>query len=141
MVPEFDKHGNLPPGIYSASFDDVVKRFGGKSLRRQELTNNLRDFYNSIKVHAVKIYIDGSYVTSKLSPRDVDLLVVLPRNFDFHSLAAHHLYNFQFHYQKYKLHIFPFVLGNREHKEWLKEKLELFTQDRQGRQKGIICVR
>jgi len=33
MIPDFNKHGNLPAGIYKESIDDIEKRFGLNSKR------------------------------------------------------------------------------------------------------------
>jgi hypothetical protein len=38
MIPEFDDHGYLPPGIHPATIEEVEQRFGRQSeLRRVEM--------------------------------------------------------------------------------------------------------
>ena len=77
-IPSFDERGNLPSGIFKATIDDVITFFGGnKSLKRKTLGKSLRDFYSFVKPFAKVIYVDGSFVTSKLSPNDIDLFVII----------------------------------------------------------------
>lgn len=83
MIPDFDEHGNLPPGTYHASVSEVLKRFGSRSPKRKLLTKHLRELLVRLQDIAVGVYIDGSYITRKLSPGDVDLLIVLPNGFDW----------------------------------------------------------
>ena len=35
MLPPFDEYGNLPPGIHSASLEEIVDRFGRGSVERE----------------------------------------------------------------------------------------------------------
>jgi len=136
MISDFNDNGYLPAGIHTAHFQEVAKRFGGsKSLKRSELTNHLKDFYNFIKFHSFCIYIDGSYITSKLSPKDVDIIVVLKPQFMFNEQAKQRLHYFS---KSHKLHIIPFIHGIHDQK--IQEIIDFFSADRQGRPKGIIQV-
>jgi hypothetical protein len=137
MIPEFDENGNLPPGIYSVPFDVVAERFSGKNLVRQRLTQDLRRFYNFIREHAARIYVDGSYTTRKLAPGDVDLFIVLQQDFEFVSPAGRKLLNYQ-HGRRYnRLHIY--VAKERDRKS-IRNLVNTFTHDRQDNEKGIILV-
>lgn len=136
MLPEFDEHGNLPPGIHQATLHEVVDRFGdSRSLKRRSVTNSFEEFYDFIQEFAVGIYINGSYVTSKLAPNDVDLLVILPSDFDFASPGSRQLVRFM---QRKALHIFAYVQGR--HAQEIQDLISWFTEDRQGNPKGIIYV-
>lgn len=79
MIPDFDEHGNLPPGTYAVRLSEVIKRFGSGSPKRHLLTKRLREFLVWLEGIAVGVYIDGSYVTRKLAPGDVDLALLLPQ--------------------------------------------------------------
>ncbi len=35
MIPEFDEHGNLPPGVYWAEWEEFKERFGTNATRRR----------------------------------------------------------------------------------------------------------
>jgi len=37
MLPDFDRDGNLPPGVHEAQWDEIVRRFGWTSRRRKLL--------------------------------------------------------------------------------------------------------
>ena len=78
MLPPLNDHGNLPPGIHLASVEEVVERFGGASAEREVETRELVELIAWARQHGVRrIIINGSFVTSKRQPNDVDL-VVLP---------------------------------------------------------------
>lgn len=72
MIPPFDERGNLPPGIHKASWSEVEVRFGTTPWRRSLLLG-LRDAVDHLKDAGVRIvYLDGSFVTSKVAPVDFD---------------------------------------------------------------------
>jgi hypothetical protein len=78
-IPNFDEHGNLPPGIHRAYLYEIVERFiQPRSLAREERTKHLKQFLQFVQPFAYDIYINGSYTTSKLSPSDVDIIMILP---------------------------------------------------------------
>lgn len=142
QIPNFDEHGCLPPGIYNASIDEVVKRFGGsKSLKRSQLTKNLKLFYNFARHHANEIYIDGSYTTSKLAPKDVDILIIFPKEFMNDIGAWLAFLNYRNNFAKYKLHMYGYFDG--ENDEDREEIFQTFTHTRRdenniSHEKGII---
>jgi hypothetical protein len=47
-IPEFDERGNLPPGIYHATWTEIVTRYA-TSVRRRELLDGLLDALRSLK--------------------------------------------------------------------------------------------
>lgn len=140
QIPDFDEHGHLPPGIYTVDIDAVVKRFGGsKSLKRSQLTKNLKQFYNFVKYHATEVYIDGSYTTQKLAPSDIDMIVILLPEFLGNTAAHFRFSDFSNGYAKYKLHIYSFVDG--VHNAERAYYFNLFTHSRledNGYEKGIV---
>src|SRR6266446_2995225 len=78
MIPDFDENGNLPPGIHRASPDEVARRFGQGSPERTVETEELGRFVEWCRQAGIKrLIVDGSYVTCKQSPNDVDV-VILP---------------------------------------------------------------
>jgi hypothetical protein len=146
MIPEFDSNGNLPPGIHEANFDEVVDRFSlPRSRHRESRTNKLRAFYSSfLRRYATRVYIDGSYVTNKLSPKDVDLVVFLPEDFDFESEAGATLRRYQRETQNFHLHIFFGREGQPREVNSLHRRVEYFqwnTRHDPPLRKGIILVR
>ena len=72
MIPEFDKEGYLPPGIYWPNWDVFVKRFGFNKHRLGILEGLKRALQNFQNAGCENIYIDGSFVTNKEFPDDFD---------------------------------------------------------------------
>lgn len=72
MIPPFNEHGLLPPGVHRADWDEVRQRFGWTSWRGLLLRGlgfALSDLRNA---GCRTVYIDGSFVSSKDNPRDFD---------------------------------------------------------------------
>ena len=139
MLPEFDDNGNLPPGIHRATVNEVVERFAAlKSRKRRLLDQKLRAFFGAIETLAIGMYIDGSYVSSTLSPKDVDILVILPSDFVFDSPEGQRLYRFQASKRRNHLHVFAFAQGRHDGK--IDDMLNWFSKDRDGNRKGLIYV-
>lgn len=140
MLPEFNEDGNLPPGIHHATFSEVIERFGGRtsliSLKRQTVTQHLVQLYEFVKDFAIGTCIDGSYVTSKLEPGDVDLVLDLPSDFVFTTTIERKMKQFQ-----EKMHIFRFIRGLEVHEQAREQIVDGFIQDRPGKPpKGIVYV-
>lgn len=78
MLPAFDDFGNLPPGIHLCSVGEIVARFGSGSEEREAEISELLRFIEAAKASGVRrLLVNGSFVTGKLAPNDVDV-VFLP---------------------------------------------------------------
>jgi uncharacterized protein DUF6932 len=78
MLPDFDEHGNLPAGIQFSSIEEVRERFENGSPEREVETKELAELIEWAKAAGVRrLIVDGSCVTAKVSPNDVDV-VILP---------------------------------------------------------------
>ena len=78
MLPSFDEYGYLPPGIHQCDVDELVARFGSGSPEREVETQELLDFLAwTRRADIRRVIVNGSYVTVKAAPNDVDI-VVLP---------------------------------------------------------------
>ena len=79
MIPDFDD-GCLPDGVHDCTFDEVAARFGRfqGTDRRVRLTDRLAAYLDDARRSGivVAVLIDGSYVTAKDDPDDIDLVVV-----------------------------------------------------------------
>ena len=81
-IPEFRADGYLPEGIFLASDAEVLFRFGASNRQRRRLALRLRRWIQLAReIGASRLLVDGSFVTRKASPNDVDAVVVLPDNF------------------------------------------------------------
>ncbi len=73
MIPTFDSDGYLPKGEHLAKMEEFITSFAYNETRK-ELLGHLKRFIIDIKsVGCRVIYIDGSYVTAKEEPDDIDL--------------------------------------------------------------------
>ena len=82
MVPTFRPDGYLPEGVHSASEAEVTFRFGSDGAQRRRLVVRVRRWIELARqVRAPRLLIDGSFVTAKPDPNDVDAVVLLPRDF------------------------------------------------------------
>jgi hypothetical protein len=72
MIPEFDDRGNLPPGRHVATWAQFECRFGTNEHRRMLLAEMKRMLRSLKSVGCRRVYIDGSFVTSKDQPSDYD---------------------------------------------------------------------
>lgn len=82
MIPAFRVDGYLPEGMHQASEAEVTFRFGSTSPRRRRLVLRVRRWTElARRVGATRLLIDGSFVTAKVDPADVDAVVLLPADF------------------------------------------------------------
>lgn len=73
-LPSFNEHGYLPEGDHEADLDEIEERFG-QGRRRREIVTGLRSVIALLSAHGVlDIWLDGSFVTDKLRPSDVDVV-------------------------------------------------------------------
>src|SRR5688572_16803624 len=96
-IPALTAEGYLPEGVHDCTLDELRGRFGqfqGSDARCRwfdRLQSFVRDaaatgFVNSI-------IVNGSFVTSKDIPNDIDLVLVLKRGHDFSALLRPFEYN------------------------------------------------
>jgi len=77
MIPDFDERGYLPPGVHPASLDEIEARFGRQSEIRQVQMESLRWLVELAKKAGVqRLVINGSFVTERLEPNDVDCVLL-----------------------------------------------------------------
>ena len=87
MIPPFDDFGNLPPGIHRATIEEVRDRFGDGSPEREAEMDELAAFANWAKAFGIiRIIVNGSFVTGRLSPGDVDVIILPGPNADMDAL-------------------------------------------------------
>jgi Family of unknown function (DUF6932) len=73
VIPEFTAQGLLPQGVHPATLEEVLERFGGNE-RREQLLNGLVEALGLLRAAGCRcVYINGSFVTSKERPNDVDV--------------------------------------------------------------------
>ncbi len=88
--PEFNKNGDLPPGIHQATLTEVVTHFGQGTPQRQIMAHRLDHIY-TLAVgtgHLARFIIFGSFVTDKPNPGDVDIFFLMEDTFDVSQVSG-----------------------------------------------------
>jgi hypothetical protein len=82
MIPAFDDEGYLPPGIHLATTQEIIARFGRESeLRRVQVESLLWLVELARRAGIQRIVVNGSFVTDKLEPNDVDCVLLVGAGF------------------------------------------------------------
>jgi hypothetical protein len=132
MLPPFDDFGNLPAGIHRCSVAELVARFGGGSQERSVEMSELARFIAAAKAAGVRrVLINGSFVTGKLSPNDVDVIILPGDDYPRQGLPldASEL-------------IWPFLqiivaADETDFEAWANRE---FATDRKNRSKGVVEI-
>jgi len=131
MIPAFNREGYLPPGFPRATVDEIHARFGRQSELRRVQMESLRWMIELARRAGVRrIVVNGSFVTDKLEPNDVDCVLLVGAGFPGDEAAEAEL-----------LSGLPFInmeLVDQEGFELFTEKT--FATDRDLVPKGMIEV-
>ena len=90
MIPEFEKDGNLPKGLYPATLNEVKEIFGTSSARRKLLIVHLEKIIELVKSTGKleRVIIWGSFVSNTEFPRDLDLLLIMKDDFELDTIPV-----------------------------------------------------
>ena len=92
MIPDFGDFGNLPPGVHKATIEEVATRFGRLSeVRRVQFESICWMIELARAAGCSRIIINGSFVTAKLEPIDVDCVILTSADFPQDANAAEEL--------------------------------------------------
>ena len=87
MIPALNDYGYLPEGTYDCTVDEAAQRFGvfRSSDRRPRLWERFTEFIRQLKEcgFVETVIVDGSFVTAKPAPSDIDLVLVVATSHDF----------------------------------------------------------
>ena len=150
MVPELND-GVLPIGLHLCTLEEVVAAFGQfrRSDRRIRLTEQLIRYIYDAQVSGVvaAIIIDGSYVTAKDEPSDIDLIVALRADIDLAAEMRPMEYNIQSKAMVRKLYgfdVLPAIDGSETYQRFLDffSRVKLSDPDQQTSQerKGVLRI-
>ena len=88
MIPDCNDDGYLPPGIHPATLERIAARFGRESELREAQMESLRWLVDLARRSGVRrIVVNGSFVTGKLEPNDVDCVLLIGPDFPRDSAA------------------------------------------------------
>ena len=89
MIPRFDEHGFLPPGIHPATLDEIDVRFGRLSELRRVQMDSVRWMVDLARQAGVeRIVLNGSFVTDIMEPNDVDCVLLAGEGYPGDASAA-----------------------------------------------------
>src|SRR6267154_6901426 len=92
MIPAFDAEGFLPPGVHPATLDEIRDRFGGPSeIRRAQMESIGWLIDLAARAGALRIVLNGSFVTNIIEPNDVDCVLLILPDFPKDSVAEKEL--------------------------------------------------
>lgn len=111
----------LPQGVFDCSFQELKNTFG-TTKRRKELIDKLDKYIQKVRQAGISgwIIVNGSFVTSKEPPGDIDIILVRKRD-NFLSKPISQLENEVLDKDqiedKYELHLFPTIQGDKATKK------------------------
>ena len=83
MIPDFRDDGYLPEGLHLATEAEVTFKLGSSTRRRRRLTLRFRRWLELARAtNAHRFLLDGSFVTAKPEPNDVDAVVWIASDFE-----------------------------------------------------------
>jgi hypothetical protein len=145
-IPGLDDAGLLPPGVHDCTLDEVRQRFGAFQAtdRRPKLYDKLQALVSEAWATGLvsDIIIDGSFVTAKPDPNDIDLILVLNTGHDFSAELRPFEYNVLSTRQARKIYGFDLLVA-RDKSAVYAECLAFFAQVRgeTSRCKGLLRLR
>jgi hypothetical protein len=82
MIPDCNDDGYLPTGIHPGTLEEIASKFGRDSELRQTQMESLRWLVELARRAGVqRIVVNGSFVTDKLEPNDVDCILLIGPDF------------------------------------------------------------
>lgn len=89
MLPEFTPEGDLPIGVHLTDLEEFQSHFGKSTPRRVWLLGRLqaRVSLAASTEKLRRVFVWGSFVTTKPSPKDLDLLLIMDDDFEVERIA------------------------------------------------------
>jgi hypothetical protein len=89
VLPEFTSDGDLPFGVHLIDWQELRSRFGTQTPRRVWLLGRLQALVslaaNTGKLR--RVFVWGSFVTTKASPKDIDILLIMNEDFEIERIT------------------------------------------------------
>jgi hypothetical protein len=131
MIPELNDDGYLPAGVHRATLEEVAARFARETeLRRVQMESLAWLVDLARRAGASRLVVNGSFVTDRPEPNDVDCVLLAGPSFPRDAEAEQEL-----------LDGLPFIeLKVVEDQEFVVLVEQLFATDRREVPKGMIEV-
>jgi len=86
-IPSLTTDGVLPPGVHTCTLEEIGAAFGTRAHSNQRMTlfTKLTELFALVRRSdlATAFYVDGSFITDKLDPGDIDILIALKQDHDW----------------------------------------------------------
>lgn len=144
-IPALTLDGILPEGVHDCTLEEIGERFGAfrGSDVRVRLSETLKAYLKELGKtgFAVAAIIDGSFVTSKPEPEDIDLIVIVASGHNFETELRPFEYNLLSRRRVHRLFGFDLMLASADSGR-LGELIDFFSQVKNslGRRKGLLRV-
>ena len=139
MLPALNENGDLPPGVYLAGWNEIELRFGIGSEARKQAFVTLKHVHDlAVGTGQLKtLYVFGSFVSAALEPRNVDVVLVMKRDFKLENCPwpAIALFSHAAAEARYGATVFWFREGTLPN-----ELLQAWQLKRDGTLRGILEV-
>jgi hypothetical protein len=144
-IPDLTDDGMLPVGLHECTLDELREVFGrfNKSDRRPRLFRDLERYCDEVAAAGVGQYlvVNGSFVTAKPDPNDIDVLLVLPVDLDLTRPVPPYEYNARskkYVRREYGLDLFPVFENDPTYERMLGVFRQVKYQP--GVEKGVLKV-
>lgn len=141
-LPSINDDGDLPVGIHIASLTETLDLFGQGSSQRIAVADRLARIYKL--VHATgclrRFVVFGSFVTSKDSPQDVDIMIIMEDAFDLSLLSGESAIVFD--HMQADTHFGASIFWSRKQSAFGGEQaiIEYWQIRRDGGKRGIVEI-
>lgn len=141
-LPELTATGDLPPGVYQSTIEEVERRFGSDSaIRRILLGRLLHAFDLANRSGCLKRFIVfGSFITEKHEPNDVDVFMLMADDFTLNSLTSEQAVLFDHREADLRLGISAFWLRSAAALGSEEEAVAFWQTKRDGTKRGIVEI-
>jgi len=142
-LPDFNAEGDLPPGVYRVTMEEVVSRFGSGAAERDRAAKTLQRIFElaSATTNLDRMIVFGSFVTAKPQPNDVDVILVMRDEFRMEACpeAAKLLFDHAAAEQNLRASVF-WIRPGLLIADTLDQFIQRWQLKRDGGQRGIVEV-
>ena len=122
--------------MHRATLEEIVEVFCSATATRRDLENPLLELVATARAaNAVALYLNGSFVSDKPDPGDIDAVVVLPQGF---SVKGPEAMRIRALHRTYGFDIERIEAGDAESLDYFLKRF--FAYDRSGRPRGLLEV-
>ncbi len=128
MPLDFDERGLLLPGVHDATLEELDEHFGRFQRTDQRITlfKKLKAYLTDLKNSGIKcsLIIDGSFIMTKVDePDDIDLVLILPEDWDMEANLRPYQYNVVSKRrvrQEYRFDLYSVRQNSTEEQKWIE---------------------